>query len=153
MDIITVDDLTTYLAGNTTLTSMQLAQKADLANGVVSEAYVNSVDIAPVWVFALTLEVAARACRPSSGGLTRLTRAVDDASRTEQYSETASRGGVFLTPEERTLLAGKASIGSIRIGAPTYLGVDPRCAPANLPAYLPDFVPDGPFYGDDGSGY
>lgn len=122
MNIITVDDLKTYLAGDTSLTDVELAFKVDLANGVVSDAYTAAVDPPPTWVVALALEVAARACRPTSGGLASLTRTVDDASRTERYSTDASRGGVFLTDQERLQLEGRKRAGTVKGYAPSYLG-------------------------------
>lgn len=119
MEIITTDELTTYLgAGVAATTIAQLDLLVALANDLVTETWRTPEDPAPTWVKAIALEVAARPAR-NPKALSSLTKSVDDGSRTERML--ADRAGVYLTKYERTALLGdgrprrKQRFGTIRV--------------------------------------
>lgn len=116
--IITGTQLASY-PGAGSPSPADAAVYAELVNGVVTEAWKCPVDPVPAWVRAIALEVGARASR-NPKGLQSWTRSVDDASRTERYSDSGARAGIYLTPEEAARLGGKARrrsrYGTIRVG-------------------------------------
>lgn len=121
MDIITGTELKNYLGASIVVDPARLALIVELTNGLVEEKWTNPTpDDIPIWVRAITFEVAARPLR-NPGGHASVTRHVDDASRTERLADAAARAGVFLTVEEETRLAntgrarGKRRYGTIRL--------------------------------------
>lgn len=96
MEIITGSRLATYLG---VAVDDKLNYLAELANGLVEAEWRNPVDPAPAWVVTIALEAAARPAR-NPRGLGSVTRSIDDGSRTERYSETAARAGVYLLDAE-----------------------------------------------------
>ena len=118
MGIITVTDLTNYL-GSATATPSNAEFLVQLVNDLVTEKWASPVDPVPIDVTLVALEAAARPAR-NPKGLSSWTRSVDDASRTERISDTAARAGVFLTADEKALLAGtqkrrRNRYGTIRV--------------------------------------
>ena len=103
IDIIDADDLVAYLRSGT---ADQVAVFVDLANALVTEAWVDPVDPIPVSVQSITLEVAARPAR-NPKGLASWSRSIDDGSRTERLPDRAARAGVYLLDHERRELRGK----------------------------------------------
>jgi hypothetical protein len=121
--IITGAELASYPgAGSPSLSDANTF--ATLVNGVVTEAWKTPVPVGkpvPAWVRAIAFEVGARAAR-NPKGLQSWTRSVDDASRTERYSDVSARAGVYLTEAEEARLGGKAArkhrYGTIRLDVP-----------------------------------
>lgn len=118
IQIITGPELASY-PGAGSPPAADAAAWAKIVNGVITDAWANPVDPIPYWVKAIALEAGARAAR-NPKGLQSWTRAVDDASRTERYSEAAARTGVYLTDDELARLQGRrrrrARYGTIRTG-------------------------------------
>lgn len=111
MEVITPDEVISYLGAGTPVESGRLNLIVGLTNGLITDRWANpTMPPAPVpaWVRSIALEVAARPLR-NPGGLASVTRSIDDASRTERLSDTAARAGVFLTPEEDARLANRGS--------------------------------------------
>lgn len=88
------------------------------ASAEVLGAWKDPVDPAPLWVQNIAKKVAARAAI-NPKGLTMLSRQLDDAKRTEQFSESSSgQVGYWLTLRERALLGGSTrtpGVGTIRV--------------------------------------
>lgn len=119
MDIITADDLASWLRDPSLSTDPSLIQIVGLTNDLVSEEWANPDDPAPTRIRLLTLGVAARAWvnDPSKANLESITRAVDDASRTERYRTAGNGGTVYLTGDELAVLQGKPQARSVRLVA------------------------------------
>jgi hypothetical protein len=119
VEIITADDLNTYLGAGVAASSAQLDLLVDLANDLVTETWRTPTEPAPTWVTAIALEVAARPAR-NPKGLASLTKSVDDGSRTERML--ADRAGVYLTKDEAAALRNdgrprrRQRFGTIRVG-------------------------------------
>ncbi|RNL66246.1 hypothetical protein EFK50_01060 [Nocardioides marmoriginsengisoli] len=117
IQIITGPELASY-PGAGSPSAADARTYAVLVNGVVTEAWKNPVEPVPAWVRAIAFEVGARASR-NPKGLQSWTRSVDDASRTERYSEQGARAGIYLTPEEAARLGGttrrRKRYGTIRV--------------------------------------
>lgn len=117
--IITGADLVSYpgVVG----TPESLDDLAALASDLVEDAWASPEVPEPLWVINIAKAAAARAFW-NPKGLEMLSRQVDDAKRTEQFSkEFAGRVGVFLTDSEMALLAGVqpgAVVRTIRTTSP-----------------------------------
>ncbi|WP_300680754.1 hypothetical protein [Nocardioides sp.] len=116
-EIFDTDTLASYLQCNTPLPARAVTI-AKLANGLVYAVWSDRSVSVPSEIEAIGLEVAARAIL-NPKGLTSVTRAVDDGSQTERFSD-ATRAGVYLTDEERRVLLGvkarrRRSYGNIRL--------------------------------------
>lgn len=109
-DLLLGQELASYL-GQTESADLELI--AELASGVIMDAWLNPIDPVPARVRALAFTVAARAAS-NRKGLTSWTLSWDDTSRTERTSE-ASRAGVYLTDEELAEL--NPDMGLTRRGA------------------------------------
>lgn len=111
MDIITVDDLASYLGllvGELDA-SPRAASVVARTNRLVASKWAAPSTPTPPEVEDLALTVAARAWRvdPAKPPIDSITRSAEDASRTERYVSTPRQDGrdVYLTVEERLLLA------------------------------------------------
>ncbi|MDN4174730.1 hypothetical protein QWY28_17345 [Nocardioides sp. SOB77] len=106
LEIITADDLVAYPGAGAPAVEAASTWAA-LVNGLVTEAWKAPVTPVPFWVKVIALEAAARAAR-NPKALQSWTRTVDDATRTERYSEAAlARVGVYLTDDEEARLGGR----------------------------------------------
>lgn len=117
MDVITAGDLASWLRDPSLEANESLIQVVDLTNELVAEEWSDPVDPAPARIRLLTLGVASRAWvnDPSKANLESLTRALDDASRTERYRASANDGTVYLTSDELAILHGKRAVHSVRL--------------------------------------
>ena len=117
MAVIVGADLASYPGISGTEDSLE--GLAAMASTSSLDAWSEPIDPAPLWVKHIALGAAARA-RWNPKGLEMLSRQVDDAKRTEQFSkEDAGQVGVYLTRDERVLLGGTSSstagVGTIRV--------------------------------------
>lgn len=113
MEVITPDEVISYLGASTPVESDRLNLIIELTNGLIADKWANPTtppDSVPAWVRSIALEVAARPLR-NPRGLASVTRSIDDASRTERLADTAARAGVFLTAEEEARLANRGNTG------------------------------------------
>ena len=99
------DDLAEYLGVSPSAT---LDRVVDLTNDLVADAWNPDGTVTLVQATAIAWSVAVRA-GANPKGLTSWTRNWDDISRTERM-EVAGKVGVYLSDEERTMLAGVPAV-------------------------------------------
>lgn len=118
-DIITADDLASWLRDDSLADNDSLIQIVELTNDLINEEWVNTESPVPARIRLLGLNVATRAWvqDPSKSNLESLTRTLDDASRTERFKTTANSGNVYLTDLELALLQGRPLARSVRLVA------------------------------------
>lgn len=100
MNIISIDELASYLRDETVLESSAAVLIVDLANGIVEDTYGPIVE-PPTRLRAITLEVAARAFRNPDG---YSSETIDDY--TYRRDTETRQAGVYLTPSERAEIVG-----------------------------------------------
>lgn len=118
-DIITPDDLASWLRDDSLASNASLIQIVELTNELLDEEWASPVEPIPAKIRLLALRVAARGWRnnPATANLESITRTLDDASRTERYRTSPSSEGVFLTNDELAVLHGKRPPRSVRLVA------------------------------------
>lgn len=119
MNVITYDDLASYLRDTALSADASFMQVVDLVNDLVAENWLWAEAAAPIpaKVRLLALNAAARAWawNPSTSHLESITRSIDDGSRTERYRAGSTRGSVYLTEDELLLLRGRSGVRSVRL--------------------------------------
>lgn len=115
VDIITDEELASYLQVEVNPSITLMVEKT---NELVTEAWTDAAAPAPTRVWAVAINVAARAVS-NPKGLTSWTRSWDDISRTERVEGGALRKlGLYLTDEELLELNGEdeipVGVGTIR---------------------------------------
>lgn len=118
MEIISADDLASWLRDPSLAENESFAQVVDLTNELITEEWTsNPTTPAPVKVQLLAFGVATRAWthNPAASNLESVTRTVDGASRTERYRSAGAGNNVYLTSDELAVLQGKRTTHSIRL--------------------------------------
>lgn len=117
MEIITPEELASYLRDDSLAADESLIQIVDLTNDLVTEEWAGSTSPVPVKIKILTLNVAARAWsfNPATANVESVSRSLDDASRTERYRTSSVSGSVYLTDAEEAILNGRRQYHSVRL--------------------------------------
>lgn len=116
MEIITAEDLASWLRDESLIGNTSIEQIVDLTNSLLTEEWVDVNVPVPVRVRMLGLSVAARAWvnNPATANLESTSVSVDDGATTRRY-RSPSRLGVFLTSDEVALLNGEQRTRSVRL--------------------------------------
>lgn len=86
-----------------------------LINELVVSEWANPTADVPVDVRLVAINVARRALQPGASGITSVTVSTDDTSRTVRYSDAQlEAAGIYLTDDEKAVLAGGATAGRSR---------------------------------------
>lgn len=119
MEIITPDELASYLRDSAVASDAAIPLLVELANGIAADAY-GTVTPIPARVRAITLEVAARAYRNPEG---YSSETVDDY--TYRRDAQTRQAGVYLTVSERGELSGLGLSGALPAAYSVDLGSPP----------------------------
>lgn len=118
MNVITEDDLASYLRDPSLSDNASLIQIVEWVNELVTEEWSDPADPVPARIMLLALNVAARAWvnDPSRANVESVSRTIDDGSRTERYRTSITQGSiVYLTDDERAMLNGRTVRRSVRL--------------------------------------
>lgn len=118
MDIISTDDLASWLRDPDLTDDESFQQIVDLTNELITEEWTDGPTTPPpVKIQLLAYGVATRAWvhDPAKSNLESVTRTIEGASRTERYRSGGAGLNVYLTADELAILQGKRATNSIRL--------------------------------------